>query len=58
MGTIYMETGIIYRAYDSQGKSYIGQTTKGLDHRIKSHYSRINDNSIFHNALKTKEFKW
>ena len=55
-----MENGIIYRAYDSEGKSYIGQTTKGLEHRRKQH-EKSNDNKKFHIALKEKgldEFKW
>lgn len=53
--------GIIYRAYDSEGKSYIGQTTKGLECRIKMHYAKLKDNSVFHNALLEKgldAFKW
>jgi group I intron endonuclease len=51
------QKGIIYRAYDSQGKSYIGQTTRGLEKRKNEHLkSKIKDD--FHISLKTNEFKW
>ena len=54
------KTGIIYRAYDSEGKSYVGQTVKGLDVRRKQH-ENINDDSVFHKALRDKgldAFNW
>lgn len=53
-------SGIIYRAYDSEGKSYIGQTTRELEVRRKEHESS-KDNKIFHKALRERgldAFKW
>ena len=50
--------GIIYRAYDSKGMSYIGQSMKTLEERRKAHFSKINDGQIFHIALKYFDFQW
>ena len=53
--------GIIYRAFDSEGKSYIGQTVKTLEERKQVHWNNRKDGKIFHNALLEKgldEFKW
>ena len=56
------KTGLIYRAYDSEGKSYVGQTVKGLDARRKEHERSIaNPKILFHKVLKEKgidAFKW
>jgi group I intron endonuclease len=43
--------GIIYRATFPNGKCYIGQTVKTLEHRIAAHYSRVGDSLPFHNAI-------
>ena len=53
--------GIIYRAYNSEGKSYIGQTVKTLEQRKYGHWSNRKDGKAFHNALLDKgldAFKW
>ena len=46
--------GLIYRAFiviDSIEYSYIGQTTKTLDHRKKTHWYSRKNKSKFHNAI-------
>lgn len=54
--------GIIYKATNLiNGKVYIGQTTNSLDQRIKQHFSKKDDGTYFHNALKKygqDGFKW
>jgi group I intron endonuclease len=56
--------GIIYRAYiiiDSIEYNYIGQTTKSLDHRKRTHWYSRKNNSKFHNAILKygwSNFKW
>ena len=51
-----MSYGIIYKATNkSNGKCYIGQTTKGLEHRIKRHITHSKDltrNYYFMNVLR------
>ena len=60
-----MEKGVIYYAFNkTSGKYYIGQTTKGLNKRMKGHYqqSRISKNNHhFMRALrfyKKDEWEW
>ena len=52
---------IIYKATNKiNGKSYIGQTTKELDERIKGHLNS-NKNLYFHKALEKysiDNFEW
>jgi len=44
--------GIIYKATFSNGKCYIGQTTRSLDARKRDHISSKNkENVVFHNAI-------
>ena len=46
--------GLIYMATSPSGKSYIGQTTKTLQERIKSHVKSAKQDSpyAFHNAIR------
>lgn len=53
--------GLIYRAYHKEtGQSYIGQT-ENLEKRKENHLSKINDNTLFHQALRQygwDSFEW
>jgi len=55
------KTGIIYRAYDKDGRSYIGATTVGLEKRRQMHHTEAKNNpgGSFHQAIRDGvEFKW
>jgi group I intron endonuclease len=56
-----MTYGIIYQAFDtSNGKSYIGQTTRSLEIRKNEHWNEESNSRKFKNAfrLRPKAFVW
>jgi group I intron endonuclease len=57
-----MSYGLIYKAYNKVNqKSYIGQTTKTLEHRKRAHYSKYSSCVLFRRALEKypkEDWEW